>query len=184
MMSDVDRAWLVGLFEGEGCIGLLHKSYPTLIVSMSDEDVIRRAHAVAGVGRVSPRRALTKSGKRMWSWWVGRCDDAAALIETMLPLLGRRRSARARQVLDLYRNGPVPKRLRTHCKRGHPYSGDNLRIEVSPGRTPRRGCKACSVINTQSHRDRYPERARESLRRSRAKAKIRKQLELSGDATD
>lgn len=40
--------------------------------------------------------------------------------------------------LDAVRNGIHPETLKTHCKWGHPYQGDNLRIEAG-----RRICKAC-----------------------------------------
>lgn len=142
-MTDMELAWLVGLFEGEGCIGLSRLGRPSLIISMTDEDVIRRACSVAGVGNVRKRPTPTKSGKFMWTWLVGRCDEAAALLERMLPLLGERRAARAREALVAYAESTVPKRLRTHCPQGHSYSGDNLRIDNSRA-TPRRLCKACA----------------------------------------
>jgi hypothetical protein len=36
------------------------------------------------------------------------------------------------------------KRMRTHCQRGHPLSGDNLGIQVSYGRSRHRYCKQCN----------------------------------------
>jgi hypothetical protein len=41
-------------------------------------------------------------------------------------------------------------REKTHCPRGHAYSGENL-IERKSGR---RGCRACTKIHKQAHRQR------------------------------
>lgn len=51
---------------------------------------------------------------------------------------------------------------KTHCPKGHPYSGDNLAIYTSKGRTPVRRCRTCD-------RDRI----REYHKRQRAERKAR-----------
>lgn len=155
--QDIDFAWLVGLFEGEGCMSVQSQGRAFTRLSMVDEDAVRRAHTIAGVGTVKRSPTPTVSGKWMWNWGVGRCDDAVALIDKMLPMFCERRAARAREVLESTRNAPVPKRLRTHCKRGHELNGDNLKVDMSGG-TPRRTCRACSVINTRNYNERHPEK--------------------------
>ncbi len=41
--------------------------------------------------------------------------------------------------------GPIAMNLhKTHCKRGHPFSGENLKIRVSKNGRIGRACKACS----------------------------------------
>lgn len=172
-ISAVDLAWLVGLFEGEGYVGLTHQGRPALALGMTDEDIVRKAHAIAGMGTVRPSPSKLPSAKLMWYWRVGRCDDAAALIELMLPHLGKRRGARAQQALESYRNSPPPKRLRTHCGRGHELSPDNVYIGHSRG-TPHRSCKRCSLISTRLNRARNPERVLETqrIRRARQRALV------------
>lgn len=150
-ISDIDLAWLAGLFEGEGCIGLCHQGRPTLQIGMTDQDVVRRAHTVAGVGKVREKALLHRSGKRFWVWSVGRCDEAASLLELLLPMLGQRRSKRAREVLESYRNAPPPKRLRTHCIHGHPFSDKNTRWDRSRGFNAR-VCRVCAISRTLKHR--------------------------------
>lgn len=171
-ISAADLAWLTGLFEGEGCMSLNHQGRPVLRLGMTDEDVVRRARAIAGVGYVKGAATPCKSGKVMWYWGVGRCEEAAALINLMLPLFGKRRAAKAIQVLASYAVAPPPKRLRTHCSRGHELSGDTVHIDLS-GPTPRRTCRSCSVINAQAYRARYPERVRAVNLRCKANAKTR-----------
>lgn len=48
---------------------------------------------------------------------------------------------------------------RTHCKRGHPLSGDNITIVRGSRR-----CKACNVIRSQKYRSQNPEKARAQAR--------------------
>lgn len=169
-INAVDVGWLAGLFEGEGCMSLNPQGRPTIRLGMTDEDVVRKFHSIVGIGTVKAAKNPTNGGKTMWCWGTGRCEDAAWIIEQMLPHFCSRRAARARQVLESYAKVPPPKRLRTHCKYGHPFSGDNISVDMSTG-TPRRVCRRCRVIAVQEYRKRYPERARESLRASRARKK-------------
>jgi hypothetical protein len=165
---DCQLAWLAGLFEGEGYLGLSHEGRPQIQLGMTDEDVVNRACKIAGVGYVKVRPRLTKGGKQMWYWTVGRCEEAAQIIELMLPFLGERRSKRAKEVLHSWHTNPLPKRLRTHCKRGHLLAGDNIYIDTSRGFHVR-VCKKCAVIRTQAYRDRHPDRVSECNRRSKLK---------------
>lgn len=41
------------------------------------------------------------------------------------------------------------KSQQTHCKRGHPLSCDNVRIETPRGRAPRRQCRACGALRAR-----------------------------------
>lgn len=108
---------------------------------MCDEDVIRRAHEIAGVGHVY-KGALTTGGKRVWIWRVLRYEDTGPLLKRMLPHLGERRSRTAHDALNAWKENP-PRRLRTHCKRGHPFSGDNLRVHTDSKGQRRRQCRTC-----------------------------------------
>lgn len=42
--------------------------------------------------------------------------------------------------------------MRTHCKRGHPLSGDNIRVYVLRPTATQRNCKLCAIINAQNRR--------------------------------
>lgn len=39
---------------------------------------------------------------------------------------------------------PALNAQKSHCKRNHPLSGDNLRIRLRPNRLPERVCRTCS----------------------------------------
>lgn len=43
---------------------------------------------------------------------------------------------------DKHRKGRCPQKAKTHCKQGHPYSGDNLYLD----KRGFRGCKTCQRI--------------------------------------
>lgn len=98
--SDVEAGWLAGLIEGEASISR-HVDRRTgyvsweLSVSSVDEDVIRRAHQIAGVGVVYFVPRQRAHWQDQWRWLVAKRDDIALTLATVLPLLGRRRSARA-----------------------------------------------------------------------------------------
>jgi len=107
LTRDAQCAWLAGLYEGEGTLyrqtdarnGSV--SYH-LRLPMTDEDTVRRAHEIAGVGYVYalPRRQV--GWKPQWVWVVRRRDDIAHVIRDLLPWLGNRRATDARRFLDWY----------------------------------------------------------------------------------
>lgn len=41
-------------------------------------------------------------------------------------------------------------RDKTHCYRGHPLSGDNLRLQPKGGRWQKRVCRACQAIGRRA----------------------------------
>lgn len=140
-MNDVELAWLAGLFEGEGSITIAGEGRFYLELQMTDEDVVRKAAAIAGLGRITDREGATEKHKHVWRWGVTATADAALLLEAMLPHLGARRSARAAEVLAAYRANPL-RALKQYCHRGHPLFGKNLRIATWRGQEHRR-CRQC-----------------------------------------
>jgi hypothetical protein len=126
--------WLGGLFEGEGHIALTGRNSVSICINMTDEDVIRKAHEVAG-GIVSGPYSQGRH-KPLWRWGVNRSEDVLVVLQEIEPYLGERRRAR---VLEAYKRLKGVRR-NGYCKRGHPMSGDNL--YVSP--KGQRHCRTCS----------------------------------------
>jgi len=107
---ELNYAWGAGLLEGEGCFSI-HKrsnrrnSYDCAIhCEMSDEDVVRKLRTVMGVGTVNLR--LNKSGRRSdsirkptWIWSVQNKTDVLEVLLRVMPFLGDRRLAKAKQLL-------------------------------------------------------------------------------------
>lgn len=101
---------MAGLFEGEGCIGTT-QNYCRLYLNMTDEDVVRRLHLLAGMGRVfGPYGGEPVNGrprKPYWAWTVRRETQAYALLVAIYPWLGQRRRGRARECIARFAAGRV-----------------------------------------------------------------------------
>lgn len=95
---ELDFAWAVGIFEGEGWItnsndkrfGLLR-----LGIEMTDRDVLERFCAAVGVGTVSGPRQRDPKWRPLWLWSSATHDEATTLLKRMYPLLSQRRQGQA-----------------------------------------------------------------------------------------
>lgn len=97
-------AWATGLFEGEGCIYKDPRCNSfRLTINSTDEDVLRRFHAVVGVGKIIPGKHVkaNEGHKPFWIWHLHRRKEVYALLELMLPMLGTRRGYAALNALDM-----------------------------------------------------------------------------------
>ena len=84
MPSDVNLAYIAGLFDGEGSVSHKQymrkrpnnkKPYPTwsirMEIAMTDKSILVWLHEVLGVGTVNPKRYKTKytvGWKKQWRW--------------------------------------------------------------------------------------------------------------------
>lgn len=103
-MTDHALGWLVGIFEGEGTISVIapkkdtHSARVSCTVSMTDEDVIQKFRTLSGVGRMYGPYKHAGNRKPYWQWHAhGRV--AQRFLELVLPYLGQRRAARAREAI-------------------------------------------------------------------------------------
>lgn len=101
MMSQVDAAWVAGLFEGEGCITWTERGQAGMTVSSTDRDVIERLHAVVGFGSVVAKQPRTQNRKPYWLWKVGSQEGFLAVADQIEPFLMSRRTARLEEVRKL-----------------------------------------------------------------------------------
>lgn len=109
--KELHYAWAAGVLEGEGCFSI-HKrrnrrnTFEAAIhCEMSDEDIVRRLHNLFGVGTVNLR--LNKAGRRTDSvrkpTYIWSVQNKTAVLEVLLrvmPYLGERRLAKAKQLLN------------------------------------------------------------------------------------
>jgi hypothetical protein len=93
-------AWVAGIVEGEGSIGLMGGG--RVVVAMTDEDIIRRLESSLGIGFVypRPRKESKPHWKSVWQWAVSRIEELEALLTHISSWLGHRRLARADRVLQ------------------------------------------------------------------------------------
>lgn len=136
-VTEAALAWVAGLFEGEGCITInRNNTVPRGIATlgMTDQDVVFRFHKLLGIGHIYHRqRGVTAKGtprKAAWHWRTSAAHDVADFLRAILPWLGKRRAARAREVLAIWEANPLWKE-RTHCQRGHPFDESRVRIRAA-----------------------------------------------------
>lgn len=103
-MSEADTAWLAGLLEGEGSFFMIRDKgyqYPTIVVAMTDLDVIERVASMFGTS-IFPQ----KKDKRYPDGKIGYRTQttghkAAGLMERLLPWMGERRSQKIKELLNM-----------------------------------------------------------------------------------
>lgn len=107
MHSTRDIAWLAGLLEGEGCFSKRGNCI-TIQLYMSDRDVVERAGWM--MGALSVGRYEGKSPKHKTCYYITVSGpNAAAWMMTLYTLLGARRQARIRELLEVFRRAKMQK---------------------------------------------------------------------------
>ncbi len=115
--SAEERAWLAGIFEGEGCFSGRFESGPgkdrtvTAKVAMSDRDTVEKFHRLIGLGNISgPHLDSRGKSKPMWKWTVSSFELFQQTVCYLWPWLGERRRAKATELLKGYSSWqPRPK---------------------------------------------------------------------------
>lgn len=98
-MTEPEAAWVAGLFEGEGWVGISKGKYPYMMVRMTDLDVIERLQRTVGCGNVRTL-AKTPDGNKPVHVWDKMGDEAVSSIFRQIePWLGTRRINRFTDVL-------------------------------------------------------------------------------------
>lgn len=101
-MDALQTAWLAGLIEGEGCFTFSRT--PICRVQMTDEDIVARIAALFGSAYQSaPPRGTQR--KTVFSTSIHGAR-ALALMESIRPFMGKRRTERMGQVIALAASRP------------------------------------------------------------------------------
>lgn len=93
-MTDTQAAWVAGIVDGEGCIGIFkaRKSYRlTLAVSMTHKPTIERLKSLLKVGSITHNKSASSKWKDSWSLHISG-EDAVAVIRRLLPYLFTKRA--------------------------------------------------------------------------------------------
>jgi len=140
--TDAQWAWIAGLFEGEGHIAFLARSVQVRI-RMTDHDVLQRLDALQpSFSGLRPLKKYKDHYKQQWSWDLCNAANVTAFLQGVLPWLGERRGTRAIEGLARIAALNAHNKDKTHCKFGHPLSGENLYMSPSNGQ---RACRTCKV---------------------------------------
>lgn len=105
----METAWLAGLMEGEGSFGNYSKKTSVdlrLQLGMSDRDVIEKAAKLLGKEHIHTYSRLGQGGYRIHHKPLHvlliRGYLAARTMEAILPYMGERRSAKIRELLEIW----------------------------------------------------------------------------------
>lgn len=141
----IDLAWAAGVFEGEGYIGH-NKIAPRCGLAMTDEDVVRRLHAIMGIGSVHRADRSRRGHKPIWAWGVGGFPSTQYVLALFWPWLGQRRRLRAKEILTEFATRPAQRAIL--CKRGHDLNDPEIAYtkHLPRGRI-HRTCRVCVRIN-------------------------------------
>jgi len=107
----MDLAWCAGFYEGEGTViyGASHVGPLRIKISSVDPDVLALMCERGGAGNVSGPYAPQGFGKQGFYVWAANGQAAVGLLLAMMPLLGARRSDRAREKITLWEQRPKRK---------------------------------------------------------------------------
>ena len=108
-LTEIEIAWLSGLFEGEAYFGIDKRSiirykvsqfcyYPYIRISMTDEDIIIRVSKLLNKTYFSPKR-LTNNNKRVFICHIGDRATLIYLFPLILPYMGIRRGEKIKECL-------------------------------------------------------------------------------------
>lgn len=124
--SEADLAWFSGLFEGEGCLSkqmTTKHGYWVLGITMTDSDVIEKAHRIAQSGTfLGPMMCPSLEGyKPTFRLTVNAQQHIYELTLAMMPHLGQRRNKRIAEFHAEYLEKLKTKGM---CRAGlHPMNG-------------------------------------------------------------
>lgn len=108
LSNKLELAWAAGLLEGEGYFGAYQAGESDgwlrvkLVIEcgMTDEDVIDRLHRFFPTANKELHHSNDPTRKTMFRIRLNRKADVLQAIETLYPLMGVRRQARIREMIE------------------------------------------------------------------------------------
>jgi hypothetical protein len=98
VQSEKEIIWTAGLLEGEGSFrNKTHGHVPIVECEMTDKDVIEKLQEIWG-GKIYFYPARKSHYKDTWTWHISG-EDAAQIMNTILPFMFERRSSKMQTVL-------------------------------------------------------------------------------------
>ena len=114
-MTNEQQSWLAGLLEGEGSFflgNLQQRGNIRVSMTSTDYDILTRVIELTAAGHIYKQKRYDRTRdahRQAWAWQVTKEADAARIMEAVLPLMGERRSAKIRELLDHYAARPERK---------------------------------------------------------------------------
>jgi hypothetical protein len=116
-------SWLAGILEGEGYFGYTAGKM-RVECEMSDEDVIKRVHYVAGFGSTHHKEPRKEGHKPLWRWGSQNQREVADFFDYMFFLMGNRRQTQIYSAMNERLQYELT--ARSHIKRVFSEDGSRL----------------------------------------------------------
>jgi hypothetical protein len=151
-LTESEIAWLAGIYEGEGSAWAQGQGRAiSVAIVMTDFDIIDRIFALVGTGSVRDGKHANEAHKPFRTWSVTSLN-AVEFLETIMPWLGARRAAKARELISRWRNDRQQiSKYDTVCIVGHSLIGMK--------RTASGGCRTCANEASRRYRARKREQS-------------------------
>jgi hypothetical protein len=133
-MTDLEFHWLAGLLEGEGSFQKGPPSEPNrprISLMMTDEEIVRRAAAITGLGYLHCRKDKRNKKWKPYFYLSMRGYFAGELMKKLRPLMGTRRQAQIDVALASY----TPRRAGDNTRKLTPRHVKRIR-ELLKGKNP------------------------------------------------
>lgn len=101
-MTETEIAWLAGLLEGEGCFSYVCS--PTIVLGMTDEDIVKRVGNAAGRHIRGPYQYAHNRKPVFYCNIHG--VPAVEIMRAIRPYMGARRGAKIDEILAKYAIAP------------------------------------------------------------------------------
>lgn len=98
-MKLTDLHWLAGLLEGEGSFYLGESSTPSIVVTMTDLEPVRKASILMGSKSVTSS-TVTSAGKRVYRTSLSRAKKVRKLLLLLMPLMSPRRQGQIERLIS------------------------------------------------------------------------------------
>lgn len=114
MKKQIDIAWAAGIIEGEGTFSIGKDRTKSVIVRMTDKDVVLRLRSIFGGNFTGPHVYLSAPGRKpLYRWSVSRREEVVELLRAILPHMGERRTKRIKELLEF--DEKFPRGYRTNA---------------------------------------------------------------------
>ena len=136
--------WAAGFLEGEGCFSSSRTTPAVTAVQVQESPLLRLKELFGGTIRML--RVKNPKHSDHYRWEAGG-SRAAGVMLTVYTLMSSKRRFQIDKSITRWKNAPgsnAHNRVKTHCPQGHPYSGENLKMEyIKGGRWQKRTCRTC-----------------------------------------
>lgn len=104
-MTDIETAWIAGLFEGEGTITIYqkrptHSPSVSIRIEMVDKDVLEKVQRIVG-GKTKLLNRSRENCKPTYRWSLDSREHSLEFLQRVFPHLGERRSLRALEAIKI-----------------------------------------------------------------------------------